>query len=79
MVNIGSGCQGDSAFLDMIELQVGRGDGHGFVLLAMDTTPNYTDTVTPTAPAKRTYRGIYRVGDARVGQWSNEVSINVAP
>jgi hypothetical protein len=79
MVNILWGWQGQSAFLDMIELQVDRGDGHGFVLLAMDTTPNYTDTLAPTAPAKWTYRGIYRVGDQRVGQWSNEVSINVAP
>ncbi len=77
MVNILWGWQGNSAFLDMIEVQVDRGTG--FVLLAMDTTPNYTDTFVPTAPAKWTYRGIYRVGDGRVGQWSNEVSINVAP
>lgn len=79
MVKVGWGWEGNSAILDMIELQVDRGDGHGFVLLAMDTTPGYTDTFAPTAPAKWTYRGIYRVGDNRVGQWSNEVSINVAP
>jgi hypothetical protein len=77
MVNIRWGWQGNSAFLDLIELQVDRGTG--FVLLAMDTTPNYTDTFVPTAAAKWTYRGIYRVGDNRVCQWSNEVSINVAP
>jgi hypothetical protein len=63
----------------MMELQVDRGTGAGFQFLAMDTTPNYTDTAVPPAPAKWTYRGIYRVGDARVGQWSSEVSINVAP
>ncbi|HEV7403831.1 MAG TPA: hypothetical protein VGO11_12920 [Chthoniobacteraceae bacterium] len=79
MINIRWGWQGNSAFLDMIELQVDRNDGKGWVLLAMDTTPNYTDTFAPTAAAKWTYRGIYRVGDNRVGQWSNEVSINVAP
>ncbi len=76
-VNIRWGWQGQSAHLDMIELEVNRGGG--FQMLAMDTTPNYTDTFAPTAPAKWTYRGIYRVGDARVGQWSSEVSINVAP
>ncbi len=76
-VNVRWGWQGQSAYLDMIEIQVDR--GAGFQLLAMDTTPNYTDTFAPTAPAKWTYRAIYRVDDARVGQWSNEVSINVAP
>src|SRR5215207_11087487 len=40
MINIRWGWQGDSAFLDMIELQVDRGNGQGFVMLAMDTTPN---------------------------------------
>ncbi len=49
-----------------------------FVLLAIDTTPGYTDTQPfPSAPAKWTYQAIYRVADNRVGQWSNEVSIAV--
>ncbi len=78
-VNVKWGWQGNRNYLDMIELQVYRGGGAGFQMLAMDTTPNYPDTTAPTAPTKWTYRGIYRVGDARVGQWSNEVSINVAP
>jgi len=34
--------QGQSTFLDMIEIQVDRGDGKGFVFLTYDTTPNYT-------------------------------------
>lgn len=76
-VKIGWGWQGQRAFLDMIELQVDR--GAGYQMLAMDTTPNYTDSFEPTAPAKWKYRGIYRVGDDRVGQWSDEVSISVAP
>jgi hypothetical protein len=70
---------GYSAFLDMIELQVDRGDGKGFVFLATDTTPGYVDTFAhPATPAKWTYRAIYRAGDAQVGQWSAPVSVAVA-
>ena len=77
-VLVGWGWGGNSAFLDMIELQVDRGDGKGFVFLANDTTPGYTDTTPlPATPTKWKYRGIYRVGDQRVGLWSNEVSITV--
>ena len=55
----------------MIELVVDRSDNKGEVLLAQDTTPNYTDTTPfPATPTKWTYRAIYRVGDSRVGQWS---------
>jgi hypothetical protein len=73
------GWQGNSAFLDMIELCVDRADGKGFVTLAYDTTPDYLDTAPmPANAAIWTYKGIYRVGDARVGQWSDPVSINVA-
>lgn len=76
-VQIGWDWGGNSAFLDMIELQVDRGAGYG--LLAYDTTPGYTDTTPfPATAAKWKYKGIYRVGDGRVGQWSAEVSISVA-
>ena len=68
---------GFSAELDICELQVDR-NGQGFGLLAFDTTPGYTDTTPfPAAPTKWTYRAIYRVGDNRVGQWSNPVSVTV--
>jgi hypothetical protein len=51
----------------------------GYVFLANDTTPGYTDTTPfPTTPAKWTYRAIYRVGDEQVGQWSAPVSVAVA-
>jgi hypothetical protein len=61
----------------MCELQVDAG-GKGFVLLAFDTTPNYTDSApNPTAPAKWTYRAIYRVGDHRAEQWSKPVSVTI--
>lgn len=73
------GWQGKGKFLDLLEIQVDRGDGAGFVLLSYDTTPNYLDTHPITVAAKWTYRAIFRVGDARVGQWSGPVSINVAP
>ena len=77
-VDVGWGWGGNSAFLDMIELQVDRGDGKGYVMLAYDTTPNYTDTAPfPATPAKWTYRGIYRVGDKQVGLWSKPVSVTV--
>ena len=73
------GWGGHSTYLDMCELQVDRGDGNGFVLLAYDTTPNYTDTQPfPAAPIKWTYRAIYRVADSRVGQWSLPVSVTVS-
>ena len=72
------GWQGNGAFLDMIELQVDRGDGKGFVPLAFDTTPDYLDTEPfPANPAKWTYQGIYRLNDQRVGQWSDPVSTMV--
>jgi hypothetical protein len=75
-VKISWGWQGFAAFLDMIELQVDRGSG--WQMLAMDTTPNYNDTQPFPATATRwKYRAIFRVGDARVGLWSNEVSVNV--
>lgn len=73
-----SGPGGFSAFLDICELQVDRGDGKGFVALAFDTTPGYVDTQPfPTSPVKWTYQAIYRVGDSRVGQWSKPVSVTV--
>ena len=69
---------GNSAFLDQCEIQVDRGDGKGWVLLAIDTTPNYTDTTPmPATPTKWKYRAIYRVGDHQVGIWSKTVEIMV--
>jgi hypothetical protein len=77
-VEIGWGWQGYQAFLDQCELQVDRNDGKGYGPLAFDPTPGYTDpTPFPATPAKWTYRGIYRVGEVQVGQWSSPVSIMV--
>jgi hypothetical protein len=69
---------GYSAFLDCCEIQVDRNDGKGWVLLTIDTTPGYTDTQPfPAAHTVWTYRAIYQVDDARVGVWSQPVSIAV--
>ena len=77
-VFIAWGWQGFSAFLDMLEIQVDRGDGKGWVFRTYDTTPNYTDSYPlPATPTKWKYRAIYRVGDAQVGQWSNTVEVTV--
>jgi len=69
---------GYAAWLDSCEIQVDRGDGKGFVMLTMDTTPGYTDTQPfPAAHTVWTYRAIYQVNDARVGVWSQSVSVAV--
>lgn len=69
---------GNSTHLDICDLQVDRGDGEGFLLLAYDTTPVHIDRQPfPTVPTKWTYKAIYRIGDARIGQWSNPVSVTV--
>jgi hypothetical protein len=76
VINWGFG--GNAAYLDACEIEVDRGDAAGFKLLTIDSTANFTDTTAfPATPAKWTYRAIYRVGDARVGQWSSPVSIAV--
>jgi hypothetical protein len=70
------GWDGHGAFLDMIQLQVDR--GQGWADLAYDTTPGYTDThAFPAGITTWKYRAIYRVGDHQVGIWSAEVGIAV--
>ena len=69
---------GYAAFLDACELQVDRNDGKGFVPLVMDPTPGYTDPQPfPATRTVWTYRAIYLLNDARVGVWSQPVSIAV--
>jgi|SRR5665213_7228 len=77
-VRVKWGWGGDGSFLDACEIQVDRGAGGGFVPLAFDLTPGYTDKQAfPAAPVVWTYRAIYRVGDAQVGLWSLPVSLTV--
>ncbi len=70
------GWGGNGAFLDMLQIQVDR--GQGWTDLAYDTTPGYTDThaLPPTITTWK-YRAIYRVGDGQAGIWSAEVGIAV--
>ena len=63
---------------DAIHIEVDRSDGNGFVLLGVDTQPDYIDT-TPL-PATSTiwkYRAMYKIKDEMVGQWSDTVQIMV--
>jgi len=65
--------------MDGIEIQVDRGTG--FVFLAIDTIPDYTDTAAMPAAGQSAlwkYKAIYIQADQRVGQWSDVVSIPVA-
>ncbi|MEI6198076.1 MAG: hypothetical protein WCS42_27485 [Verrucomicrobiota bacterium] len=72
------GWQGFGAWLDSCEIWVDRGDGKGFGFLTIDTTPGYADTQPlPAAPAKWSYKAVFRVGDAHAGNWSAPVSLNV--
>lgn len=64
--------------VDALEIWVKRGAGD-FVFLAVDTTtPKYIDTQAfPATEEKWTYKGIYRMGDGRIGLWSQEASVQV--
>ena len=65
-------------WLASCKIMVDRGDGHGFVLLCVDTTPNYVDTQPfPTAKTVWSYKAIYRADAAQVGQWSQVVTVVV--
>ena len=79
LVNVKWGWGGNSAYLDICEIQVDRADGKGFGLLAYDTTPGYTDTQPfPAVSVKWSYRATYRVGDNQVGLWSQTASVTVS-
>lgn len=64
--------------MDALEIWVDRGDNNGFVLLDVDTKPNYTDnTELPEKAALWMYKAIYRLDDKIVGHWSDIVSKTV--
>lgn len=64
---------------DGVKIEVDRGDGKGWVFLAVDTQPNYVDTVKPApgTSAKYRYRAIYLLDDEEYGQWSQPFEITV--
>lgn len=65
---------------DSLDIYVDRGDNKGFVYLANDFSPDYTDN-TPLSGESRTaewrYKAIYRLKDEQVGSFSDEVSVTV--
>lgn len=66
--------------MEGIQIWVDRGDGKGFVFLAVDTVPDYRDTAAlpaPGASAVWKYKAIYLLNDEQVGQWSDVASISV--
>jgi len=66
------------AAFDGVRIEVDRADGKGWVFLAIDTRPDYTDTEPfPAAGAVWKYRAIYLLDDQKVGQWSPAVSVRV--
>ncbi|MBC7447857.1 MAG: hypothetical protein H7330_07335 [Hymenobacteraceae bacterium] len=60
----------------VLHLEVDR-DGTGWQFLALDTEPDYIDTLTPATPATWKYRAQYRLGDVPTGEWSDVVSVVV--
>lgn len=66
--------------MDAIEIHVSRAPADPFAFLAIDTIPDYDDTSSLPAPGQSAvwrYKAIYRLGDDRVGQWSDEASVVV--
>jgi len=64
-----------------LEIWVDRGDGKGFVLLTISTSPPTLDNSPLPAPGSSAiwkYKAIYRYHDQQVGQWSDVVSITVS-
>ena len=77
-MDIGWGWGGNRDHVDLLQIQVDRADGKGWVDLVHDTTPNYTDTTPfPATPAIWKYRAIFHVNGAPTGIWSNTVSVAV--
>lgn len=63
---------------DALEIHVDRGDGKGFVFLAVDSVPDYFDTTPfPAQSAVWKYKAMYRKDDERIGQWSAVVSVGL--
>ncbi len=76
VVDIKWGWGGNASSLEACEIHVDR--GAGYVLLTIDTTPNYTDTQPfPGTKTIWAYKAIYRADDAQVGLWSAGVSVVV--
>jgi hypothetical protein len=67
--------QWEKGHSDAIRIEVDRNDNAGWCFLAIDTVPNYSDTLVPTVAVIWKYRGMYLIKDELVGQWSDVTSI----
>ena len=66
--------------MDSLELLKDWGDGKGFVQLTITTNTDYADMSPLPAPGTSAvwkYKGIYRMNDRQVGQWSDIATIGV--
>ncbi|MBO9702441.1 MAG: hypothetical protein J7604_19680 [Sporocytophaga sp.] len=65
---------------DSLDIYVDRNDGNGFIFLVNDYTPDYIDT-NPIPDEKEmaiwAYKGIYRIKDEQVGEFSEIIKIAV--
>lgn len=65
---------------DSIDLYVDRNDGKSFDYLTNDAIPNYTDNTQLTEGMNINewkYKGIFRVKDEQVGEFSDVISVMV--
>ncbi|WP_156026877.1 hypothetical protein [Sporocytophaga myxococcoides] len=63
-----------------IDIYVDRKDGKGFVFLVNDATRDYVDNhplPTGTDTAVWSYKGIFKLKSAQVGEFSNTINITV--
>ena len=75
-VDIVTGWNGNSRYLDAIELQKDVGDGKGFGHVVTLTSVNYQDPV-PTGANRQivAYRASYRLDNQQVGLWSQTATV----
>jgi hypothetical protein len=62
---------------DSIDIFVDRNDGKGFIFLANDSQPDYIDTFPISTTATWEYKGIYKIADDHVGEYSDGIAITV--
>jgi len=66
---------------DALDIFVDRNDGAGFVFLATDSHPDYTDT-TPLPQGVESavweYQAIYKINDEQVGKYSESIKVTVS-
>jgi hypothetical protein len=65
---------------DGIEIHKAEGNSGGYKFLDMDMHPHFADKAPLPANGQSVvwkYKAIYRLGDERIGLWSDEVSVSV--